>query len=93
MPSDHRPFESDTWRRNCLYMKNNGKWTYQESIDMEIKRLAFKLKGECRALLQLPLKIYSQILEDNKTRKKPYKVSLKRIERIILSISEDLLDK
>jgi len=62
--------------------------THQETIDLEIRRLALKYKGNCRALLQLPMMVYRQILEDNKMRKKPYRVGFNRIQRVIQSMPE-----
>lgn len=62
------------------------KFTRREQADLEIKRLAHKYKSDCTALLQLPLKIYSQIIEDNQTRKRPYRVSFKRIQDIVYDI-------
>ena len=70
-------------------MPKEHEWTHQETIDIEIRRLALKLKGNYVALLQLPLMIYNQIMLDNQTRKKPFRVSFKRIEDIVYSLAED----
>ena len=74
-------------------MPKEYQWTYQESIDLEVRQLAHRLVNKCAALFELPLMIYSQIIEDNTTRKKPFRVSFKRIETIVRSMSDELLGK
>ena len=74
-------------------MPKEHEWTYQETIDIEIRQLAHKLKGNCIALFQLPLMIYNQIMLDNQTRKKPFRVSFKRIEDMVHSMPELYEDK
>lgn len=49
--------------------------TRNEEIELEIRRQALKLYPKCAALFELPLMVYAQIIKDNTTRKKPYKVS------------------
>ena len=67
-------------------MSENGEFTHQEQIDIEVKRLAHKLKGNCNTLFQFSLKIYSQIIEDNQTRVKA--LSFKKIQDIVHSMPE-----
>jgi hypothetical protein len=74
-------------------MRKNGKFTYQERIDLEIQRYAHKFNNNCSALLHLPLQIYSQIMEDNLTRQKPIRVSIKRIQDIVHSMADELKKK
>ena len=65
---------------------------YQQEIDIEIRRQAFRLVGRCNALFELPRLVYAQIIEDNTLRKRPYRVSYERIQRIIHEMPE-LLEK
>ncbi len=59
------------------------KMTRKEEIEFEIVRLAKKLYPQCVALFELPKMIYVQIMIDNDFRKKPYRVSFERIQRIV----------
>lgn len=43
---------------------------------------------KCAALFELPLMVYSQIMQDNDLRQKPYRVSETRIKKIISSMPE-----
>ena len=62
--------------------------TRREEIDLEIRRQALRLYPRCTALFELPLMVYAQIMEDNTTRRKPYRVSEKRIKDIIGTMPE-----
>lgn len=62
--------------------------TRREEIDLEIRRQALRLYPRCTALFELPLMVYTQIMEDNTTRRKPYRVSEKRIKDIIGTMPE-----
>ena len=62
--------------------------TRREEIDLEIRRQALHLYPHCTALFELPLMVYTQIMEDNTTRRKPYRVSEKRIKDIIGTMPE-----
>lgn len=55
---------------------------------MEVKNQAVKLYPKCAGLFELPLMVYSQILQDNETRRKPYRISVDRCKRIILAMPE-----
>lgn len=43
---------------------------------------------KCAALFELPLMVYAQIMEDNTTRKRPYRVSEARVRKVIGSMPE-----
>lgn len=62
--------------------------TRREEIDLEIRRQALHLYPRCTALFELPLMVYTQIIQDNTTRKNPYRVSEARIRKIIGSMAE-----
>lgn len=62
--------------------------TRREEIDLEIQRQALRLYPRCTALFELPLMVYTQIIQDNTTRKNPYRVSEARIRKIIGSMAE-----
>ena len=62
--------------------------TRSEEIDLEIRNQAVRLYPKCAALFELPLMVYSKIVEDNATRKRPYRVSEARIRKVILSMEE-----
>ena len=62
--------------------------TRNEEIDLEIRRQALRLYPRCAALFELPLMVYAQIIQDNTTRKNPYRVSEARIRKIIGSMAE-----
>ena len=62
--------------------------TRNEEIDLEIRQQAVRLYPKCVALFELPLMVYTQIMQDNATRKRPYRVSEARIKKIIGSIPE-----
>ena len=55
---------------------------------MEVRNQAVKLYPKCAGLFELPLMVYSQIVQDNVTRRKPYRVSVDRCKRIILAMPE-----
>ncbi len=57
--------------------------TRNEEIELEIRNQATKLYPKCAALFELPLMVYTQIMLDNTTRKKPYKISEQRIKKVI----------
>lgn len=62
--------------------------TRSEEIDLEIRNQAVRLYPKCAALFELPMMVYSKIVEDNTTRKRPYRVSETRIRKVILSTEE-----
>ena len=62
--------------------------TRSEEIDLEIRNQAVRLYPKCAALFELPMMVYSKIVEDNTTRKRPYRVSKTRIRKVILSMEE-----
>ena len=62
--------------------------TRSEEIDLEIRNQAVRLYPKCAALFELPMMVYSKIMEDNTTRKRPYRVSETRIRKVILSMEE-----
>ena len=62
--------------------------TRNEEIDLEIRNQAVRLYPKCVALFVLPMMVYTQIMLDNSTRKKPYRVSEARIRKTIGSMPE-----
>ena len=62
--------------------------TRSEEIDLEIRNQAVRMYPKCAALFELPMMVYSKIVEDNTTRKRPYRVSETRIRKVILSMEE-----
>lgn len=62
--------------------------TRKEEIEMEVRNQAVKLYPKCAALFELPLMVYSQIMQDNETRRKPYRISVDRCKRIISAMPE-----
>lgn len=62
--------------------------THRDKIDAEVRRQAVSLYPRCTALFELPLMVYAQIMTDNATRRKPYRVSEKRIRDIIGTMPE-----
>lgn len=61
--------------------------TRREEIDMEIRNQAERLYPKCVALFELPTMVYAQIMKDNATRKKPYRVSWEHIKKIIYTMN------
>lgn len=55
---------------------------------MEVRNQAVKLYPKCAGLFELPLMVYNQIIQDNETRRKPYRISVDRCKRIILAMPE-----
>ena len=53
--------------------------TRNEEIDLEIRQQAIRLYLKCTALFELPRMVYTQIMLDNTTRRRPYWVSAARI--------------
>ena len=62
--------------------------TRREEIDLEIRRQALRLYPRCTTLFELPLMVYTQIIQDNTTRKNPYRVSEARIRKTIGTMPE-----
>ena len=62
--------------------------TRNEEIDLEIRNQAIRLFPKCVALFELPMMVYTQIMLDNSTRKKPNRVSEARIRETIGSMPE-----
>lgn len=62
--------------------------TRNEEIDREIRQQAIRLYPKCAALFELPMAVYAQIMQDNATRKRPYRVSEARIKKIIGTMPE-----
>jgi hypothetical protein len=62
--------------------------TRKEETEMEVRNQAVKLYPKCAGLFELPLMVYSQIVQDNEPRRKPYRVSVDRCKRIILAMPE-----
>lgn len=60
----------------------------RDKIDTEIRQQAIQLYPKCAALFELPLMVYAQIMQDNATRRRPYRVSEARVRKIIGSMLE-----
>lgn len=78
----------DNARRGGYDGRKEVTMTRRDEIDMEIRNQAVRHYSECRALFELPLIVYNQIMQDNDLRKRPYKVSFNRIHAIIMSMPE-----
>ena len=62
--------------------------TWRDDIDLEIRRQAIRLYPDCAALIELPLRVYAQIMQDNSMRRKPYRVSEVKNRKIIATMPE-----
>ena len=62
--------------------------TRSEEIELEIRQQAVRLYPKCVALFELPLMGYAQLMGDNATRKRPYRVSEARVREVIGSMPE-----
>ena len=60
-------------------------------IELEIRNQAVRLYPKCAALFELPAMICAQIMEDNKTRIKPYKISFDRVKKVVTTMTESEL--
>lgn len=60
----------------------------KNEIESEIRNQAVRLYPKCVALFELPLMVYTKIDTDNSMRKKPYRVSIDRIKRVISTMSK-----
>lgn len=72
-----------TSRRGGYDGRREKEMARTEEIEMEIRNQAIKKYPECVALFELPNMVYAQIMKDNDTRKKPYRISYERIKGII----------
>ena len=61
--------------------------TRKDEIEMEIRNQAVRLYPSCVALFELPAMVYEQIVKDNETRKKPYRVSIERCSKVIQTMN------
>ena len=62
--------------------------TRTEELELEVRNQALRLWPKCVALFELPLMVYTQIMQDNATRRKPYRISEARIKKIIGTMPE-----
>lgn len=62
--------------------------TRRDEIDLEVRNQAIRLYPKCTALFELPMMVYTQIMLDNSTRKRPFSVSESRIRKIIGAMPE-----
>lgn len=62
--------------------------TRRDEIDAEIRRQAIRFYPKCAALFELPFMVFTQIMQDNATRRRPYRVSEARVRKIIGSMPE-----
>lgn len=59
-----------------------------DELNAEIRNQAVRLYPKCAGLFELPLMVYTKIVMDNDTRKKPYRLSVERCKKIILEMPE-----
>ena len=59
-----------------------------QEIELEIRRQAIRLEPKAAALFELPRLVYAKIVEDNATRKKPFKIGYARVQKVIRSMAE-----
>ena len=62
--------------------------TRTDELNAEIRNQAVRLYPKCAGLFELPLIVYTKIVMDNDTRKKPYRLSVERCKKIILEMPE-----
>lgn len=62
--------------------------TRSEELEIEIRNQAVRLYPKCAALFELPTMVYAQIMSDNDTRKKPYRVSEDKVRKVIRTMPE-----
>ena len=62
--------------------------TRADELNAEIRNQAVRLYPKCTALFELPLMVYTQIVADNLSRSKPYRLSVERCKKIILTMPE-----
>ena len=62
--------------------------TRSDELNAEIRNQAVRLYPKCAGLFELPLMVYTKIVMDNDTRKKPYRLSVERCKKIILEMPE-----
>lgn len=62
--------------------------TRSDELNAEIRNQAVRLYPKCAALFELPLMVYAQIVSDNLTRSKPYRLSVERCKKIISAMPE-----
>lgn len=55
--------------------------TRTDEINAEIRNQAVRLHPKCAGLFELPLMVYTQIVADNLTRSKPYRLSVERCKK------------
>lgn len=69
-------------------IRRYNKMTRSDELNAEIRNQAVRLYPKCAALFELPLMVYTQIVADNLTRSKPYRLSVERCKKIILAMPE-----
>lgn len=62
--------------------------TKSDELNAEIRNQAVRLYPKCAGLFELPLMVYTKIVMDNDTRKKPYRLSVERCKKIIMAMPE-----
>lgn len=55
--------------------------TRSDELNAEIRNQAVRLYPKCAGLFELPLMVYTQIVADNLTRSKPYRLSVERCKK------------
>lgn len=56
--------------------------TRADELNAEIRNQAVRLYPKCAGLFELPLMVYTQIVADNLTRSKPYRLSVERCKKL-----------
>ena len=73
---------------NTTTKQEDKKMTRADELNAEIRNQAVRLYPKCAGLFELPLMVYAQIVADNLTRSKPYRLSVEHCKKIILAMSE-----
>lgn len=69
-------------------MKGGIDMTRRQEIDSEIMRLVSHFTPQTHADFEIPRMVYAQILKENETRKKPYRVSYDHIQQVMHEMRE-----
>lgn len=56
----------------------------------EIRNQAVRLYPKCAGLFELPLMVYTQIVADNLTRSKPYRLSVRLDSKLLKTLHPDV---
>jgi len=60
--------------------------THRQQIDLEVRMQARKFREQGLRLISIPGAVRWAIIDGNKTRAKPFRVSFERIQKIVLEM-------